>query len=214
MTRERKTADAEFEAVKQQVQQMESSHEQQAYRIEGLSSEREAFDHRITAIVYAVLGFGAKHWLALVNLFVAIYGGLAFLAPYLESVGWYEPADAIYRLYAYSCHQLPQRSFFVWGEKMAFCERDTAIVLAFLAAGLLFIFIRRRLQPPSMLIYVVLCAPMAIDGTLQLIGLYESTWELRMFTGTLFGLASGWIVLPYGEIAATNLLRSLGRELV
>jgi uncharacterized membrane protein len=197
--------------LEQRVEQLDNKSESQPYRIEGLSSGRASFDDKATAVVYAMLGFGAKHWLAIVNIFVALYAGLAFLAPYLEAFGSPDLADEIYRLYHYSCHQLPQRSFFIWGEKMAFCERDVAIVLAFLVAGLIFIFMRRQLRPPSMLLYALLCAPMALDGTLQLIGLYESTWELRLFTGTLFGLASGWVVLPYAEKAANSLLRSLGR---
>ena len=38
--------------------------------------------------------------------------------------------------------------------------------------------------------------PMAIDGTTQMFGLRESTWELRVLTGTLFGLGNVWFALP------------------
>ena len=38
--------------------------------------------------------------------------------------------------------------------------------------------------------------PMALDGTSQMFGLLESTWELRALTGTLFGLANVWFALP------------------
>ena len=39
--------------------------------------------------------------------------------------------------------------------------------------------------------------PMALDGTTQMFGLRESTWELRFITGTLFGVGSAWFVLTF-----------------
>ena len=37
---------------------------------------------------------------------------------------------------------------------------------------------------------------MALDGTPQISGLRESTWYLRVITGTLFGLGNVWFALP------------------
>ena len=37
---------------------------------------------------------------------------------------------------------------------------------------------------------------MVWDGTTQMFGWRESTWELRVMTGTLFGLSTVWFVLP------------------
>jgi len=39
--------------------------------------------------------------------------------------------------------------------------------------------------------------PMAIDGTGQLFGLWESSWVSRVVTGTLFGISSVWLLYPY-----------------
>jgi hypothetical protein len=38
----------------------------------------------------------AKHWLLLVNLVIAVYGGLPFLAPTLMALGYTRPAEIIY----------------------------------------------------------------------------------------------------------------------
>jgi uncharacterized membrane protein len=38
--------------------------------------------------------------------------------------------------------------------------------------------------------------PMAWDGITQMFGWRESTWVLRIVTGTLFGLGNIWFVLP------------------
>jgi uncharacterized membrane protein len=40
---------------------------------------------------------------------------------------------------------------------------------------------------------------MALDGLTQLAGWRESTWELRLATGLLFGVASGWLLYPRFE---------------
>jgi len=37
---------------------------------------------------------------------------------------------------------------------------------------------------------------LALDGTTQMFGWRESTWELRVLTGTLFGLGNVWFALP------------------
>ncbi len=44
--------------------------------------------------------------------------------------------------------------------------------------------------------WLLLILPMAWDGTTQMFGWRESTWELRVMTGTLFGLSTVWFVLP------------------
>jgi len=41
--------------------------------------------------------------------------------------------------------------------------------------------------------------PMALDGFSQLLSWRESTWELRVATGLLFGAASGWLLYPRFE---------------
>jgi uncharacterized membrane protein len=66
----------------------------------------------------AVNGFArgiARHWLAVFNVIVFIFVGLPFLAPVLMHAGATVPANIIYRLYAPTCHQLPDRSVFMYG---------------------------------------------------------------------------------------------------
>ena len=62
----------------------------------------------------------AKHWLLLINLVIGIYGGLPFLAPTLMALGYTWPAKVIYTVYKPLCHQLPQRSFFLYGPQLAY----------------------------------------------------------------------------------------------
>ncbi len=195
----------------------------------------------------------SRHWLALVNILLAVYVGLPFLAPVLEKTGHPFPAQVIYTVYRALCHELPQRSFFLFGPQMtytlpelvqrvgeenlpsypwpspfignpqlgykvALCQRDIAIYGTLLLVGLAFSLIRSRARPIPFWLYILVgVIPIGLDGGSQLIsymvpGLFpggvprESTWVLRLITGTLFGLTTAWLAFPYlqaafGEIA-------------
>ncbi len=117
----------------------------------------------------------ARHWLALLNTLDGLYLGIAFLAPVLMHFGRERAAMTIYRAYRFVCHQLPFRSWFLFGEraayplteplslealersrdfignaqmgyKVAFCQRDVAIYGAILVGGLLFALLRARVH--------------------------------------------------------------------
>ncbi len=57
----------------------------------------------------------AQHWLLYVNVLLSIFVLLPFAAPALMALGATGPADATYFFYGLLCHQLPQRSFFLFG---------------------------------------------------------------------------------------------------
>lgn len=59
----------------------------------------------------------AKHWLALFIVIYGVYVLAPFLAPILMQNGATDFADGIYGAYSLVCHQLPQRSVFLFGSK-------------------------------------------------------------------------------------------------
>lgn len=59
----------------------------------------------------------ARHWLIVFNLLLAVWVGLPWLAPAFLHWGWERAASAVYSFYAFQCHQLPERSFFLFGPK-------------------------------------------------------------------------------------------------
>lgn len=69
-----------------------------------------------TRIDRLVLSF-SRHWLLVFSILLGLYVGLPFLAPIFMQVGWTGAAGVIYTLYSTQCHQLPQRSFFLFGSK-------------------------------------------------------------------------------------------------
>jgi uncharacterized membrane protein len=185
-----------------------------------------------------------KHWLGVFNGFIAVYLGLALLAPVLMKVGATRPASWIYTVYSFSCHQLGFRSFFLFGEqpdypraefaaatginpddlwaarafdgnpvlgyKIAICERDVAIYTAILLFGVAFALLRRKgkVKPLHWALWLLIgVIPMGLDGGTQLLSYIpflhfpfrESTPLLRVLTGSLFGITSGWFAYPYVE---------------
>lgn len=154
-----------------------------------------------------IVAFGLAHWLALANGALFLFVALAFVDPLLMALGNTLPARVIHGLYSMVCHQLPQRSFFLWGYPMAFCQRDLGIYGAALLVGLGFALVPQRLAPLGWRPYLALMAPMALDGFTQLWGWRESTWELRLVTGALFGAASVWFLYPLaGRLVAETAL--------
>lgn len=62
----------------------------------------------------------SHHYLAVLNLIIILYLGLPFLAPVLMKAGLTAPAGVIYKGYSFVCHQLPYRSWFLFGEQAAY----------------------------------------------------------------------------------------------
>ncbi len=62
----------------------------------------------------------AQHWLAYVNFVLGLFVITPFLAPVFMAAGWTGPAQAIYLFYGLICHQLPERSFFLFGHKVSY----------------------------------------------------------------------------------------------
>jgi len=57
----------------------------------------------------------ARNWWTLFCLSYGIFIGLPFLAPVFMHWGWEIPARWIYSIYSLLCHQLPERSLFLFG---------------------------------------------------------------------------------------------------
>lgn len=65
-----------------------------------------------------------SHWLLVVLIGLAIWSGLPWLAPLFMHLGWETPARAIYALYVLFCHQLPQRSWFLFGPEFTYSHEQ------------------------------------------------------------------------------------------
>jgi hypothetical protein len=60
--------------------------------------------------------FLARYWFLIANLLALTILALGFLAPMFMSMGWPEAGQAVYRFLAPHNHQLPHRSYFLFGQ--------------------------------------------------------------------------------------------------
>ena len=81
---------------------------------------------RINTTADRIVAWFSRHWLAVINTGLAAYVALPFLAPVLLETRHPLAASIIYTVYAPLCHQLPQRSFFLFGEKATYSIQELA----------------------------------------------------------------------------------------
>ncbi len=203
---------------------------------------------RLTRAIEGMVRWVASHWLLLFSLLLILYLLVPLSAPILMVNGHEGAARAIYAFYRLLCHELPERSYFLYGPKpvyslaeltaanvlpglsvlqrplylgdaqhgykIALCQRDLAIYGSLLVGGWVFGLLRARRTLPKLPIraYLLLLAPIAIDGLSQLVGLRESNYLLRSITGIIFGLGSVWLAYPHIEESMCDALRSLAAQ--
>lgn len=76
-------------------------------------SREQSFAVFVNRLSYRLI----RHWLPIFLLLWTLFIGLPWLAPVFAKIGWRQAADTIYLIYSTQCHQLPQRSFFLFGAK-------------------------------------------------------------------------------------------------
>jgi uncharacterized membrane protein len=67
-----------------------------------------------------ILRFTRSRWIWFFGFFFGLYAGVPFLAPVFMQLGWTGGGGAIYFIYSFLCHQLPERSFFFFGPKVMY----------------------------------------------------------------------------------------------
>jgi uncharacterized membrane protein len=144
---------------------------------------------------YFVLLFGAFLWC-----------GLILLAPYLAASS--SPfAEFVYRFFQPICHQRPERSFHLVGEKLAVCVRCSSIYFSFLVGVVLYPFVRglHNTRTPSRALLFATLSPIVLEVASEWVGLYQSSALTRSLTGAFLGFILSFIVLPVALEAAQQL---------
>ena len=62
-----------------------------------------------------IIGWMVAHWLLAFNVSMGLFIGGTLLPPLLMHLGLQGPARVVYTLYGLNCHQLPERSYFLFG---------------------------------------------------------------------------------------------------
>tara|TARA_Y100000310_G_scaffold345846_1_gene471167 strand:+ start:55841 stop:56350 length:510 start_codon:yes stop_codon:yes gene_type:complete len=121
---------------------------------------------------------------------------LIFLAPVLKGWGFYRTSGMIYYFFSIIDHQIPERSFFIFGEQLGVCVRCTAIYVMFFVGSLLYPFFIKNDKLMEVRWLVIFIMPLLVDGFSQLVGLRESTNTIRVITGILAGIILPFYIIP------------------
>jgi len=167
------------------IQQIEASN--------NASFSRKSIFNRL---VSAFSNFLLHHWATIITTVLGLFVGTAFSIPFLSYFGLDSIAKPLFFSLHAVCAQIPSHSFYILGHQLGLCARNFSIYTSMFLTSLVFTLSKKRLPGIPWWIWVLLMIPMALDGTTQLFGLRESSWELRVITGTLFGLGNAWFVLP------------------
>ena len=73
--------------------------------------------------------FLMRNWLKILIVALGVLNILPFVAPILMKLGLQGPADFIYTLYIPLCHQMAQRSFFLFGEHTMYSPQELPVLL-------------------------------------------------------------------------------------
>ncbi|MCC9078600.1 DUF2085 domain-containing protein [Litorilinea aerophila] len=129
-----------------------------------------ARESRVVATVEWLVAAIARHWLALFNMAWGLYLGLALLAPVLMHLGLVGPAQILYSLYSFVCHQLPDHSYFLFGAHPTPLQPE--LQAGGMAPGLSLWEQRRFVGNPALGYKVAICErDVAIYGSIWLAGL-------------------------------------------
>ena len=119
-------------------------------------------------------------------------------APLAQASGHSSLAFAIYGAFGKLCHQLPERSFFIAGQKFAVCARCTGLYLGFTSLALLYPLLKSLKHtdsPPRRWLFIA-AVPMAVDFFLGYFGIWDNTHLSRFLTGFLLGGVVVFFVMP------------------
>ena len=118
-------------------------------------------------------------------------------APLASAFGYTSFASSIYKTFSFVCHQIPERSFHLTGNKFAVCSRCTGLYSGFAIAVLAYPLARslKKTATPSIVWLILAALPLAIDFSLGYFNVWSNTHASRFSTGALFSAATVFYVL-------------------
>ena len=160
------------------------------------SPGRQTLDRVMNNIGQFVGNFLIKYWATMITCVLGILVFAALSVPFLSYFGLDAISKQIFFALHMVCAQIPSHSFYIFGHQLGMCARNFSIYASMFVGSLIFVLSKKRIPGIPWWLWILMILPMAIDGTTQMFGLRESTWELRVLTGTLFGLGNVWFALP------------------
>src|SRR5579872_924540 len=154
------------------------------------------FKHRLEHGMNAFGQFLFNYWPHILTTILGLVVAAAVAVPILSYLGLDSISKPLFYSMHYICAQIPAHSFYIFGHQLGLCARNLSIYASMFIGSLVFTLSKKRLPGIPWWVWAILILPMAWDGVTQMFGWRESSWELRVLTGTLFGLANVLFVLP------------------
>ncbi|GAC1629188.1 MAG: hypothetical protein NVS4B11_27780 [Ktedonobacteraceae bacterium] len=152
---------------------------------------------RLSTMANWLGNFMLAHWANIATLLLGLLVLSAIAVPFLSYFGFDAFSKSIFFSLHYVCAQIPSHSFYILGHQLGLCARNFSIYTSMFLTSIVFVLSKKRLPGIPWWVWILMILPMALDGTTQMFGLRESTWQLRLLTGTLFGVGSIWFTLPF-----------------
>jgi uncharacterized membrane protein len=142
-------------------------------------------------------GRGLAVWLA-VTIGSWSFVAAAAAAPMLLSEGHQNISALLYSAFSHVCHQMSERSFFLYGHQMAVCARCLGLYAGFALGALVFPLAGsiESTKPPTRKWLLLAAVPTVVDFSLGFFHIWPNTHVSRFLTGALLGGVSAFYVIP------------------
>ncbi len=129
---------------------------------------------------------------------IIIWCSLILVAPLLAKFEHRFSAGLIYLFFSKICHQIPERSFFIFGKQLAVCSRCTGLYFGFLLGAILYplIYKLNRIRILSRKYLFIAVIPITIDILIRIFQIAENTFTSRLITGLILGTTTIIFVVP------------------
>lgn len=123
---------------------------------------------------------------------------LVFAAPWALARGYGLTAAVLYGVFGKICHQMPERSFYLFEYPLTVCARCTGVYAGCAVGSLCYPLVRslRRTDAPARGWLALFAAPAVIDFSLTFFGLWENTHLSRLLTGAILGAGAAFFIMP------------------
>lgn len=148
-------------------------------------------------------------WSPVVALFIYFAGGL--IPAFSHAIQAGSVPSALFQVYSHTCHQIPDRSFFLNQSQFGFCARCTGFYGGLALASLFVVFTSRR-RPISLPWFLFLSTLILIDVAFDLSRHFALANALRLATGLMGAIAVILFIYPRFINTALNSLAPDHRE--
>ncbi len=165
---------------------------------------RSTHMHYVGRFFNSLGDFLLDYWAHIITVILGTIVLIAIAVPFLSYLGMDAIAKPLFYALHYVCAQIPAHSFYILGHQLGLCARNFSIYASMFLGSLTFVLSKKRLPGIPWWVWLLFMLPIALDGISQMFGLRESTWYLRVITGTLFGLGNVWFALPLMQKSLLN----------